>query len=206
MALTEYDYTISTAFPNQEVNSTRLTLEIADSAIAETLSHIDTNEASDNCAIWFENALTQDDKTALDGIVAVHSGQSFPNRKQVYQVSAETSAEATSSADVLVPGMTITPGPGNYLVSFTGSTENSLGNKTNFFSVYVNGTKIDYSQRRFKRGSNQGDVGAEVSIKIYVKDVGIDETIEIRWRVNGGTGTIYERNLVVELMAEENIS
>ena len=74
MALTEYDYTISTAFPNQKVNPTKLALEINDSSIAQTLNHIDTFEETDNCAIWFDDALSSGDQTILDTIVANHDG------------------------------------------------------------------------------------------------------------------------------------
>ena len=203
MAETEYGYTISTAFPSGSVNPTKLRLEIIDSDIVTPLSYVSTDEDSDNCAIWFDNTLSGGDVTILDGIVASHDGQAFANRYRVQQVSETTSADTTSLTDVLVPGMTLTPGPGSYLVNFTSSTRNSANNQTNFFSLYKGETQIASSKRKMKRGSAQGDVVVEISIRAYIENIGMNETIQIRWSVDGGTGTVFERSLVAELIAAE---
>lgn len=68
-----YDFTISTAFPNGEVDPSRLSLEIAASAIITALDHIDT--ASDTCSIWFKAVLSETDEGILATLVAAHSGE-----------------------------------------------------------------------------------------------------------------------------------
>lgn len=73
MPLTQYTYSIQGAFPNHRVASDRLTLEIQHSVIVTALDHIDT--ADDACAVFFKEALSAEDKTTLDSIVATHSGE-----------------------------------------------------------------------------------------------------------------------------------
>lgn len=63
--------------PFTKPHSGCLAKEIDDSAIGTTLNHIETNDASDKCDIWFDNVLSGGDETILDGIVAVHTGCPF---------------------------------------------------------------------------------------------------------------------------------
>ena len=205
MAETEYEYTISSAFPSAAVNPTKLKLQVDNSAIVEPLSYINTDEDTDNCEVWFDNALTGGDQTVLDGIVAAHDGQPFANRLKVQQVTAIDSPQTTSLSDILVPDMAITPGPGNYMITFTSSTENSANSKTNYFSIYKGSSQLTFTERRLRRGSSQGDVAVEVSIEVYVEDINMDEAIEIRWRTDGGTATVHARNLVAELRSEGEV-
>jgi hypothetical protein len=74
---TKYTYSIQTDFPNHKVDSGRLTQEIRASAIIVALDHIDT--AEDACDIWFKDILNTGDKTLLDGLVAVHTGEPLPS-------------------------------------------------------------------------------------------------------------------------------
>lgn len=77
MAATKYTYSISGDFPNQKVNSSRLSKEIDQSNIVTDLERIDTD--ADDCDIWFDDALSAPDKTTLDGLVAAHSGDPMPD-------------------------------------------------------------------------------------------------------------------------------
>ena len=72
MAATKYTYSISSDFPNQKVNSEKLTQQIEASAIATALDYVNTD--GDECDIWFADALSGGDETLLDGIVASHDG------------------------------------------------------------------------------------------------------------------------------------
>ena len=64
-----------------------------------------------------------------------------------HQVS-ETSDDTTASAsDVLVAGMSITPGAGDYHVWFSGSVEGTDTNSTQFVSLYVNGAQLPHTER-----------------------------------------------------------
>lgn len=77
MPATKYTYSISVDFPNQIVATDRLSIEIKDSAIVTALDYINTS--SDDCDIWFKDALSGGDETILDGLVAVHSGEVLPS-------------------------------------------------------------------------------------------------------------------------------
>jgi hypothetical protein len=78
MAETKYTYSISGDFPNQVINSDRLTQEIQDSTIVIALSFISTD--GDNCDIWFRAELSSNDESALDIIVSNHSGEALPSQ------------------------------------------------------------------------------------------------------------------------------
>jgi hypothetical protein len=77
MAATKYSYLITSAFPNQKVNSDSLRDEIEASAILTALDAININpeDESGYCAIWFVDALSGGDETLLNGIVAAHQGE-----------------------------------------------------------------------------------------------------------------------------------
>ncbi len=76
MAATKYTYSISGDFPYQKVSPGRLIQEIQDSTIVIVLDYISTN--SDDCDIWFKDALSSPDQTTLSTIVANHSGEPLP--------------------------------------------------------------------------------------------------------------------------------
>lgn len=79
MALTDYEYAYS-AFtglvaPYTKPDPSSLEQEIQDSAIVTALDHIDTNDGTQMCAIWFKDALSGGDEATLNGIVAAHTGK-----------------------------------------------------------------------------------------------------------------------------------
>ncbi len=73
---TPYVYSIINDFPQAQVHSDLLTIEIQNSTIAETLDFIETS--GDNCTIWFVNALTLGDEATLDAVVAAHAPDGAP--------------------------------------------------------------------------------------------------------------------------------
>lgn len=74
---TKYTYSISGDFPNQKVDSSRLTKEIQDSSIVATLERIDTD--GDDCDIWFDASLSGADQATLNALVAAHTGEPMPD-------------------------------------------------------------------------------------------------------------------------------
>lgn len=92
-----YDYTISTAFPNHAVDSPRLRQEIIDSAIVTAFDYIGT--ADDTCSIWFKAALSAGDQTLLDGIVAAHSGEALPSSPMPIYEALPSGAPAPRTTD-----------------------------------------------------------------------------------------------------------
>ena len=78
MSATKYAYSIQDDFPNHEINEDRLIQEITASAITIAFDHIGTS--GDVCDIWFKAELPSADQTALDALVAAHSGAPLPEK------------------------------------------------------------------------------------------------------------------------------
>lgn len=88
--MTTYTYNI-TDFPNQKVATDRLTQEINNSSIIIGLSYITSDPLT--VLLFFKSDLSIDEKTTLDGIVAVHSGEPLAHPDPI--VMAEILTEAT---------------------------------------------------------------------------------------------------------------
>jgi hypothetical protein len=73
MPWTDYNYSISTDFPNGKVFVKSLDSEIRASTIVTALAGSSTS--GDTCTITFKDALSVGDKTTLDGVVAAHQGE-----------------------------------------------------------------------------------------------------------------------------------
>ena len=82
----KYTYSIINDFPNQKVNSNKLTEEIEGSDISTSLEYITTDEDTTSCDIWFESELSSPDSTSLDSIIANHLGESVIGSQ--YKVTA----------------------------------------------------------------------------------------------------------------------
>jgi len=72
----KYTYSIQTDFPSSAADSSRLRSEIVTSAIVTAFDYI--NVSGDDCDVWFKAALSEGDKTILDGLVAAHEGEPLP--------------------------------------------------------------------------------------------------------------------------------
>jgi hypothetical protein len=72
MAAQDYQYSISTDFPNQKVDAYTLGEEIEASAIVTALLYVTTS--GDACTVWMADVLSSGDETILDGLVAAHTG------------------------------------------------------------------------------------------------------------------------------------
>lgn len=107
--MAQYDYTISTAFPNQAVSSDRLTQEIQQSAIVTALDHIDT--ADGVCSIVFKASLSGGDEALLDGLVAAHSGAALATAPMAV---ALTGLDLNRDNRLIVQPVTLTKGQWHY--------------------------------------------------------------------------------------------
>jgi hypothetical protein len=106
----------------------------------------------------------------------------------------DTTDNTTSLTDVLIPGMTVTPAAGTYLVSFDTSTVNSgNGSERNFINLYSGGAVVSGTERRV--GISGGGV-TTVSTHAVVTVNG-SQAIEARWRVIAGTGTVYQKRMTL---------
>jgi hypothetical protein len=71
MAATKYTYSISGDFDNG-LNTARLEAEILASSITKGVKGINTE--GDDCDVWFKEAISSEEETVLDGLVAAHDG------------------------------------------------------------------------------------------------------------------------------------
>ena len=111
---------------------------------------------------------------------------------------AATSTTTTSTTDVLVTGMSITPESGTYLVWFSSSASNATSNNSVYVSIYAGGTQAVASERHIITKSAGDTGGIACSAKVIVNGT---QTIEAQWRVDGSTGTLYQRTLVISKVA-----
>lgn len=112
---------------------------------------------------------------------------------------AEATADTTttSTTDVLVSGMTLTPAAGTYLVSFTGSVEVSSAGATTFPSIYAGGTQEAASEREIQRTGFFGGLISQAFACVALVTVNGSQAIEGRIRTTAGTATIHERTLAI---------
>jgi cytidine deaminase len=107
------------------------------------------------------------------------------------EVSATADDTTTSATDVLVNGMTITPGAGNYHIWFSGSVEGNTDNTTQNVSLYVNGSQLPHTERQIYTESSIANTSFPVATHARRLNVLDGQAIEVRWRTTGGTATMH---------------
>lgn len=114
-----------------------------------------------------------------------------------YEANATGSTTTGSGTDVVVSSMTLTPGAGDYIAWFSSSWENSATSDTIFVSIYVNGSQIATTERRYYIDGSIPDTAIPVATHDMITGLGAGEDIDIRWRTTGGTATMYQRKLTL---------
>jgi hypothetical protein len=208
MAETEYTYNVTNDLPGGKVNPGQLHLEIVNSSIVTVLRRIDTVGGSyangaitgGTLKVVFADALSAGDKTILDndttgpagGLLAVNSNAEETKSTLLTSVAPTTT---TSTEFITVPLMTVTPSAGTYLVTFSGSMENDSRSKSIRVAIFVGGTEVTHSNRKFLRGNQQQVAPFTCITKATVNG---SQVIEGRWKVDSGSsGTITERSLLL---------
>lgn len=111
------------------------------------------------------------------------------------QVTSVTEATTTSTTDVLMAGMIITPPAGKYTVFFSTTVQQSNNTNTVWISIYAGGTQEPYSEKMVNspRWTNAGYAGYTQAI------VTVDgtEAIECRWRTDDDTASALNRSLMI---------
>jgi hypothetical protein len=110
--------------------------------------------------------------------------------------SSITTATTTSLIDVLLTGMALTPGTGNYLAIFNATCSSGTNQSQNVFSIYVNGVRNNNTNTAI----TLSPVNSRHNINIVFKitGVGVGQVVDVRWKVNvASTGSAYERTLTL---------
>ena len=129
-------------------------------------------------------------KTNVVGSITIASSISVIN-----QATSLVDAITTSATEVLIPGMTITPGAGDYLIFFTGAVENTGFGDPVTISIYSNGSQIAASVIKCE---SFGGMSNPIGSNAYLTNLGAGQAIEVKWKVSGGTGTCHQRTLIVQ--------
>lgn len=113
------------------------------------------------------------------------------------EVSATVDATTTSTTDVLMTSMTITPIAGKYFVAFSGCVDHSNQSVAVVGSIYSGGSRKADSERsvvpRFN-GVGANSLSPCMAINGVVTVNG-SQAIEIRWKTASGTATVHTRTL-----------
>jgi len=130
--------------------------------------------------------MTGADKTKIDAIPDAYSAS----------VAGSSNADTTSATHVLVTGMTITPGAGDYLVWFTVTGNVTAALETLETAIYANSVVVADSECP-RKISNIGDIGS-IGTHCRVTGLSAGQAIEGRFRSVGGNNVrITKRNLSV---------
>jgi len=111
-----------------------------------------------------------------------------------FEVNAVGTDATVSATDVLMAGMLITPGPGDYLFWFSTDAEHTVDAQSIFISLYVNGFQVANSER--ERTSEKGGFRESMQISGKIISVLVSQDVEIRWRrTTSGAGIVGNRSL-----------
>ena len=106
-------------------------------------------------------------------------------------VEATSQVTTTSSTDVLIGSMTVTPASGDYLVWLSGECDHSQENSAVYVNIYSGGTKVAASERAVT--IKQGSLAFACYAKVTVNG---SQAIEGKFRRDAGTSKINERQLM----------
>lgn len=134
------------------------------------------------------------DSTLNRFLVSENGGAYRAAFPQITSATSTTTITTTSTTDILATSMSVTPEAGTYLVIFSGATSNSNNNQSVFSSVYVGGVQATGSERAQRQLS--ANDGASFACVVQATVDG-SQAIEGRWRVSAGTGSMYQRTLVI---------
>lgn len=111
----------------------------------------------------------------------------------ISEITDVNDTTTTSTTDVLLTNMTLTPGAGEYLAVFSTDT-NAAAAATIGCGIYVGGTQQAHSDRtQFQEGSIVGEA-SPLMTHAWVT-VAAGQAVEIKWRTSASTATSHRRSL-----------
>jgi len=111
-------------------------------------------------------------------------------------VEATGAVTTTSSTDVLVTSMTITPASGTYLVWFSGAGGNTGSENVSAFSIWSAGSQVASSERLEALAKDEPTSSRNYCCVARVTVNG-SQAIEGRFRADSGTARTTTRNLMI---------
>lgn len=117
-------------------------------------------------------------------------------------IATSTAATATTSGTyVLLAGMTLTPPAHTYLCIFSSSGDGSANAADMDYALHIDATIITHTERNLNYGGgNAFNLARTALYTIAVVALNGSQAINVRYRTNGGTFSVYNRSLhLVEL-------
>lgn len=109
------------------------------------------------------------------------------------EISFTSTITTTSTTDVVLTGMTITPPAGIYFVSFSTWMTNTTGNQTATVSIYAGGSqKASSAMTIIPFSGAVGSINGGVSVATNgIVTVNGAQAIAIEWHTAGGTASAH---------------
>jgi hypothetical protein len=101
--------------------------------------------------------------------------------------TATADTTTTSTTDVLIGSMTVTPASGDYFVLFEASIEQGQADKNCHINIYSGGTLVAASDKLFDAAIANEALPVSTMAKVTVNGA---QAIEARWRTSNGTSTL----------------
>ena len=147
-----------------------------------------------------------DNTSDLNKPISTATQNALDNKQNLLNTSSVSVAGSLSNTDTVYVLMTSMQQAGlesgNYLFSFGGWMEQSVNQAEIFTQIYVNGTPVSGSEMKFKIGRIGGGAAAPINAthnycNFPLNNIPNNATVEVRWRVNEGTGTINNRYFTI---------
>lgn len=192
-------------YEKDQVNADTLSLTIKNSSIGAGYQHIEIFGIQ--LTVFFSNDLSPEDKTALDNLVASHSGIPTVDTSFI-EVSSIKVTQINSSTYTAIEGMT-SPRlqAGKYMAMFSGSfgsTAPLLTTPGIRLCIFSNGVQVRASE--VIHDSTQlgifgsSPIGIATSCSVTVEE---GQVVDVRWRNNGSGNTVTSYNRILNLMRIE---
>jgi hypothetical protein len=127
---------------------------------------------------------------AFSAVTTTAGGWGYP--ALIYGAASNTNATTTSTTDVAMTTMTVTPTAGTWAITFTGTANSSTTGAQITTNVYLGGVVVANTTR--------ASVSVAASADTTLSNGGVltcngSQSVAVFWKTSAGTGTVKNRNL-----------
>jgi len=184
-----------------------ITLGFDQSSENESNYNVLTGNFISNCTYGIEemdgeadhNLIADNKYFNISSTEEIISGANTSNPQHPDQVNAVADTNSSSTTFVLIDGMTVTPGTGQYMVMFSSSIECMEPDTEQFAILYVGGSPVAHTERKIDTEASLANTSFPISIQALVSVTNAAHAIEVRWKCpTGDQMTCHQRTLVVK--------
>ena len=118
----------------------------------------------------------------------------IPPEPEVTEVTSMSDVTTVSLVDVLLEGMTIIPGEGDFLIFFSGTCQNDDDDGVVTVSLYRNYNLLVRSISQTNDNKNRKQFVSTMAYSTFLAG----QPVQVRWNVAKGLGTFHHRRLIVQ--------